>query len=56
LAEAIMPRAGVDVTEAVGAKKVAEADLARSVSELGTAVAALQQIVKTAQTTNPQTP
>jgi len=56
LAEAIMPRAGVDITEAVGTKKVAEADLSRSVAELGTALAALQQIIKTAQTTLPITP
>jgi len=56
LAEAIMPRAGVDVTEAVGSKKVAESDLARTVDELGTAIAALQQIIKTAQTTPPVTP
>ena len=55
LSEAILPRAGVDVTEAVGAKKVAEADLARTVDELGTAIAALQQIMKGAQTTPPQT-
>ena len=34
LAEAIMPRAGVDITEAVGSKKVAEADLARTVDGL----------------------
>ena len=56
LAEAIMQRAGVDVAEAVGVKKVAESDLSRSVSELGTAIAALQQIIKTAQTTPPITP
>jgi hypothetical protein len=55
IAEAIMPRAGVDVSEAVGVKKVAEADLARTVDELGTAVAALQQIMKGAQTTRPET-
>lgn len=56
LAEAIMPRAGIDISEAVGVKKVAEADLSRSVSELGSAIAALQQIIKTAQTTPPITP
>lgn len=56
LAEAIMPRAGVDISEAVGTKKVAEADLARTVDELGSAIAALQQIIKTAQTTPPITP
>lgn len=55
LAEAVLPRAGVDITEAVGAKKVAEADLARTVDELGTAIAALQQIMKGAQTTRPET-
>ncbi len=56
LAEAILPRAGVDVTEAVGSKKIAEADLARTVDELGTAISALQQIIKTAQSTPPTTP
>lgn len=56
LAEAIMPRAGVDIAESVGVKKVAEADLSRSIDELGSAIAALQQIVKGAQTTPPVTP
>jgi len=56
LAEAILPRAGVDISESVGVKKVAEADLARTVDELGTAIAALQQIIKTAQSTPPVTP
>jgi hypothetical protein len=55
LAEAILPRAGVDVSEAVGVKKVAEADLARTIDELGAAIAALQQIMKGAQTTRPET-
>ncbi len=49
LAEAILPRA-------VGSKKIAEADLARTVDELGTAISALQQIIKTAQSTPPTTP
>jgi hypothetical protein len=55
LAEALGQRAGIDVTEAVSSKKVAEADLARTVDELGTAIAALQQIIKGAQTTPPPT-
>ena len=45
-----------DITEAVGSKKIAEADLARTVDELGTAISALQQIIKTAQSTPPTTP
>ena len=56
LAESVLPRAGIDVTEATGVKKVAESDLARSVAEMGTAVSALQQIIKTALTTPPVTP
>lgn len=55
LAEAVLPRAGVDISEAVGVKKVAEADLARTIDELGSAIAALQMIVKAAQTTPPPT-
>lgn len=56
LGEMVMQRAGIDVEEAISVKKVAEADLSRAVSELGTAIAALQQIIKTAQTTIPVTP
>lgn len=55
LAEAILPRAGIDPTEATGVKKIAESDLARTVQELGAAVAGLQQIMKGAQTTPPET-
>ena len=56
LTEALMQRAGIDVSEGTATKKVAEADLSRSVSELGAAIAALQQIIKGAQTTPPVTP
>ena len=54
--ELVMQRAGLDVSEAVAAKKVSEADLGRSLGELGSAIAALQQIIKTAQSTPPPTP
>jgi len=56
VAESVLPRAGIDVTESTAVKKVAEADLARSVAEMGTAVSALQQIIKTALSTPPVTP
>lgn len=53
--EATGQRAGIDIAEATAAKKVSEADLARSVSELGSAIAAIQQLMKGAQTTPPVT-
>ena len=55
LGEMLGQRAGIDASEAVSTKKVAEADLARTIDELGSAIAALQQIIKGAQTTPPPT-
>jgi len=55
LAEALLPRAGVDPTESVAVKKTTEADLARSVAELAAAVSAIQQMLKGAQTSLPET-
>lgn len=55
LAESLMTRAGPDIAEAVAAKKLSEADLARSMGELGNLVATLQQTIKGAQTTPPVT-
>ena len=55
LMEGLGQRAGLDTAEAVATKKVAEADLSRTVSELGSAIAAIQQLLKGAQTTPPIT-
>ena len=45
-----------DIQEATAEKKLAEAgDIANKIAELGAAIAALQQIVKGAQTTPPVT-
>jgi hypothetical protein len=56
ITESVMQRAGIDISEATAEKKVSEADLARSVTEMGSAIAALQQIIKTALSTPPVTP
>jgi hypothetical protein len=66
MAEATLGRAGFDVGEAAALKKVTEADLSRSMAELGavmsnlqgqmgTLVALIQQLMKGAQTTPPPT-
>lgn len=54
-AEATLQRAGIDPSEAAATKKVTESDLGRTVSELGAVVASLQQMIKTAQSTPPET-
>lgn len=53
--ELVMQRAGLDISEAVAGKKTAEADLSRSVTELNAAIAAIMQLMKGAQTTQPET-
>lgn len=54
-AESMLQRAGIDPTEAISSRNVITADLGKLLGELGSTVAALQQIVKTSQTTPPQT-
>lgn len=53
--EALGQRAGMDVGEAAGVSRVAASSTADLMAQLGGVVAALQQIVKTAQTTPPVT-
>jgi hypothetical protein len=55
IGEMVLQRAGIDVPEAVATKKVAEADLSRTIAELGGLVTSLQQLMKGAQTTPPVT-
>lgn len=55
LAEALLPRAGVDPTEAGGVKKVVETDLNRTLGELGATLSAIQQQLKAAQSSLPET-
>jgi ADP-ribose pyrophosphatase YjhB (NUDIX family) len=55
LAESVLQRAGVDPTEAAAAKKVTESDLARTLADLAATVAQIQQMMKGAQTTRPET-
>ena len=55
LMEALGQRAGLDTTEATAARTIATADLGRSLSEIGAGIAAIQQMVKGAQTTPPVT-
>lgn len=43
----------IDPVEAVSISSVNSSDLAKSISDLGAAIASLQQYVKTAQTTPP---
>ena len=54
-AETVLQRSGLDVSEASAAKKVSESDLARTVAELASVVASIQQTMKGAQTTRPET-
>jgi hypothetical protein len=67
LMEATLQRAGIDLSESVAGKKIAESDLARSMTEMSSVVsnlqaqmamivAAIQQMTKVAQTTPPVTP
>lgn len=53
--EALGQRSGLDITEAISAGRVSSSSTADLVAQLGSVVAALQQIVKTAQTTPPPT-
>ena len=46
----------LDPTEAAAISSVTSVDLAKILADLGSVVASLQQIVKTAQTTPPPTP
>ena len=46
---------GLDVAEAAAVTKVSEAGLAEKLGELGSAVAGIQQLMKGAQTTLPET-
>lgn len=54
-AETVLQRAGVDISEAISAKKIGETDLSRTLAELANTVAAIQQTMKGAQTTRPET-
>ena len=54
-AEATGQRAGMDISEAVASKKVAEADLSRSMSELVAVVTNAMQQLKGGQSTPPET-
>ena len=55
LAESVLARAGVDPSEAAGLKKVTESDLARTLADLAASVAQIQQMMKGAQSTRPET-
>lgn len=56
IAESTLQRAGADPAEALSQTRIISADQGKVMAELGAAVAALQQIVKTAQSTPPVTP
>jgi len=53
--EAMGQRSGMDVSEAISTGRVQAASSADLMAQLGSVVAALQQIVKTAQSTRPET-
>ena len=53
--EALGQRSGIDVSEASGTARIAASSTADLMAQLGGVVAALQQIVKTAQSTPPVT-
>lgn len=55
MAESMLQRAGNDPAEALSNTRVISADQGKVLAELGASVAALQAIVKTAQTTPPVT-
>jgi hypothetical protein len=55
LSEALGQRAGHDVSEASATRTISTADLARTIGELSATVAGIQQMMKGAQTTPPQT-
>jgi len=55
LAAALKNQTELDPTEAAAIRKVDTADLAKVAAELGAAVAAIQQLMKGAQTTLPET-
>jgi hypothetical protein len=46
----------LDPTEAASVSAVINSDLAKALAQLGTSLAGLQQIIKTAQSTPPPTP
>lgn len=53
--EALGQRSGMDISEAAATGRVQASGSADLIAQLGSVVAALQQIVKTAQTTRPET-
>jgi hypothetical protein len=55
LAAALKNQTELDPTEAASIRKVDNADLAKVLAELGSAVAGIQQMLKGAQTTLPET-
>jgi tetrahydromethanopterin S-methyltransferase subunit H len=55
LAAALKNQTELDPTEAASIRKVDNADLAKVLAELGSAVAGIQQLMKGAQTTLPET-
>ena len=55
MAEALLQRAGIDVSEAVATSKVVRSDLGEVSAQLSALVAMIQQMMKGAQTTPPPT-
>jgi hypothetical protein len=54
-AESMLQRAGVDPTEAIASRNIITSDIGKLLVELSSAVAAIQQMMKGAQTTPPPT-